>query len=110
MTLTKWMEVRIMSFEGGAAATSTLITFLLGLGIVFIGLIALILIIKLMGAIMHGKRAKQNAPEPAAQPAAKEPVAEGDRGEIVAAVSAAIATVLGESVSGIRIVSFKKVD
>ena len=37
-----------------------------------------------------------------------EPV--GDRGEIIAAVSAAIATVLGESVGGIRIVSFKKVD
>ena len=31
-------------------------------------------------------------------------------GEIKAAVAAVIATVLGESVSGIRIVSFKKVD
>ena len=37
-------------------------------------------------------------------------VPEGDRGEIIAAVSAAIATVLGESVSGIRIVSFKKAE
>ena len=31
-----------LSFEGGAAATSTLITFLLGIGIVFVGLIMLI--------------------------------------------------------------------
>lgn len=89
---------------------STLVTFLLGLGIVFIGLIALILIIKIMGWVMgavNGKRAK-NVPEPAPEPVKTVP--EGDRGEIIAAVSAAIATVLGESVSGIRIVSFKKAE
>ena len=97
-------------FEGSAAATSTLITFLLGIGIVFIGLIALIVIIKIMGALMRGTNKKkpvsvpeQEAPMPAAIP-------EGDRGEIIAAVSAAIATVMGESVSGIRIVSFKKAE
>ena len=39
-----------LTFEGGSAAVSTLITFLLGIGIVFVGLIALILIVKLMGA------------------------------------------------------------
>ncbi len=99
-----------LDFSGGAAATSTLITFLLGLGIVFIGLIALIVIIKIMGAIMRSVNAKQAKREPEPVPEVKAPVPEGDRGEIVAAVSAAIATVLGESVSGIRIVSFKKVD
>ena len=99
-----------MSFEGGSAATSTLVTFLLGLGIVFVGLVALILIIKVMGWIMRAISAKhaKAVPEPIAE--AKEAVPEGDRGEIVAAVSAAIATVLGESVSGIRIVSFKKAE
>ena len=99
-----------MSFEGGSAATSTLITFLLGLGIVFIGLIALILIIKVMGAIMRtvGKKKAQPAEESVSETKAAE--SEGDRGEIVAAVSAAIATVLGENVSGIRIVSFKKAE
>ena len=99
-----------MSFQGGEAATSTLITFLLGLGIVFIGLIALILIVKLMGVIMRAVGKQKKEPEKAPAPAAAAPVPEGDRGEIIAAVSAAIATVLGESVSGIRIVSFKKVD
>jgi sodium pump decarboxylase gamma subunit len=99
-----------LNFTGGAAATSTLITFLLGLGIVFIGLIALILIIKLMGWIMRKAQKQQPQPEQKTEAAPVERIPEGDRGEIIAAVSAAIATVLGESVSGIRIVSFKKVD
>lgn len=99
-----------LSFQGGAAATSTLITFLLGIGIVFIGLIMLIVIIKVMGAIMRNVRSKKAEAEPEPAPAAAETVPEGDRGEIIAAVSAAIATVLGESVSGIRIVSFKKAE
>lgn len=97
-----------LSFEGASAATSTLITFLLGLGIVFIGLVALIVIIKIMGAIMRGSHKAKAVPTQASEPAAAAP--EGDRGEIIAAVSAAIATVLGESVSGIRIVSFKKAE
>lgn len=98
-----------LAFDGGSAAVSTLITFVLGLGIVFIGLVALIVIIKIMGAIMKGVGKKKTASVPAPEPAAvSEP--EGDRGEIIAAVSAAIATVMGENVGGIRIVSFKKVD
>lgn len=101
-----------LSFTGGTAATSTLITFLLGLGIVFIGLIALIAIIKIMGAVMRSvdRRKTKTAPQFEEQAPAPASMPEGDRGEIIAAVSAAIATVLGESVSGIRIVSFKKVD
>ena len=126
-----------LDFTGGAAATSTLITFLLGLGIVFIsgcvfvllsvlkvyavvlpeegvviGLVALILIIKVMGAIMRasGKKKTKAVPPVEAEKPAAVPVPEGDMGEIKAAVAAVIATVLGESVSGIRIVSFKKVD
>ena len=97
-------------FEGGSAAVSTLITFLLGLGIVFIGLIALILIIKIMGAIMRNVGTKKTEPVPVKAEPEKAPEPEGDRGEIIAAVSAAIATVMGESVSGIRIVSFKKAE
>lgn len=98
-----------LDFTGGGAATSTLITFLLGIGIVFIGLIALIVIIKIMGAVMKGSNKKETAAPVKAEPTpAPEP--EGDRGEIIAAVSAAIATVMGESVSGIRIVSFKKAE
>lgn len=91
------------------AATSTLVTFLLGLGIVFIGLVALIAIIKIMGAIMNAGKKKKAEAEPVSAPVnAVEP--EGDMGEIKAAVAAVIATMLGDSVSGIRIVSFKRVD
>ena len=97
-------------FEGGSVAVSTLITFLLGLGIVFIGLIALILIIKIMGAIMRRIGAKKVEPVSVPDVPQSAPEPEGDRGEIIAAVSAAIATVMGENVGGIRIVSFKKVD
>ena len=97
-------------FEGGSAATSTLITFLLGIGIVFIGLIALIAIIKIMGALMRGTNKQKPMPESKQEEAKPAAVPEGDRGEIIAAVSAAIATVMGESVSGIRIVSFKKAE
>lgn len=97
-----------LEFTGGAAATSTLITFLLGIGIVFIGLVALIVIIKVMGALMRGTNKQKTVPEQ--EEPKPEPMPEGDRGEIIAAVSAAIATVMGESVSGIRIVSFKKAE
>ena len=89
--------------------SSTLITFLLGIGIVFIGLAALILIIKVMGGVMRAAEKKKQPAAPVWE-APDAPVPEGDRGEIIAAVSAAIATVMGESVSGIRIVSFKKAD
>ena len=99
-----------MSFEGGAALSSTLITFLLGLGIVFAGLIALIVIIKIMGAIMRGVGKKKETPVQEAKQESAAPVSEGKLGEIKAAAAAAIASVLGEGVSGIRIVSFKKVD
>ena len=97
-------------FEGGSTAVSTLITFLLGLGIVFIGLVALILIIKIMSAIMRAASKGKSVPEPVREAPAAVPEPEGNREEIIAAVSAAIATVMGESVNGIRIVSFKKVD
>ena len=100
-----------MSFEGGSAVSSTLITFLLGLGIVFIGLIALIAIIKIMGAIMRAVGKKKPAEETeTAAPAVQRAEPEGDLGEIKAAVAAALATMLGDSVKGIRIVSFKKLD
>ena len=99
-----------MSYEGGAALSSTLITFLLGLGIVFVGLIALIVIIKIMGAIMRGVGKKKETLVQEVKQESAAPVSEGNLGEIKAAAAAAIASVLGEGVSGIRIVSFKKVD
>ena len=84
----------------------TLLTFLLGFGIVFIGLIFLIFIVKLLGLCVR-MATKKATSEPS--PVVEEQPAE-NRGELVAAVSAALATVMGKQVSGIRILSMKKVD
>jgi sodium pump decarboxylase gamma subunit len=84
----------------------------LGLLIVFCVLIAIIIICKIMGAIMTAGKGKQAesaaapAPAPAAAPAPANEIP--NRGEFVAAVSAAIAEELGTDVSAIRIHSIKK--
>ena len=79
----------------------------MGLITVFFGLIVLIVICELMGAIC--KRTVK-APEAQAAPTpapAAAPIA--NRQELVAAVSAAIAEEMGTDVSAIRILSLKKV-
>lgn len=77
---------------------------LMGMGTVFFGLICLIVLTTIMGKIVGGRPAPA-APAPvAAAPAAQE----GNRQEIAAAVSAAIAEELGTDITGIRIVSMKK--
>ena len=83
---------------------SSLFVCLMGMGVVFFGLICLIVLTMIMGKIVGGRPAPA-APAPvAAAPAAQE----GNRQEIAAAVSAAIAEELGTSITGIRIVSMKK--
>ncbi len=79
---------------------------LMGMGTVFFGLICLIVLTTIMGKIVGGHAAPAvSAPAPAAAaPAAPE----GNRQEIAAAVSAAIAEELGTGITGIRIVSMKK--
>ena len=103
----------VMSFQKGTFTTDTLLTFLLGLGIVFVGLVTLVAIVKIMGSVM--KRIDSNKtklPELQPQPseAPKAAVSDADHGELIAAVSAALATVMGKQVSGIRILSMKKVN
>ena len=80
-----------------------------GIGLTFVGLICIIIICSIMGAICQ--KLVKNAPAaPAAAPAA--PVAKkaeiANKGEFVAAVAAAIAEDLGTDVSGIRIHSIKQ--
>ena len=83
---------------------SSLFVCLMGMGTVFFGLICLIVLTTVMGKVVGGRPAPA-APAPvAAAPAAQE----GNRQEIAAAVSAAIAEELGTSITGIRIVSMKK--
>ena len=84
---------------------SSLFVCLMGMGTVFFGLICLIVLTMIMGKIVGG-RAAPAAPAPAAAAPAAAP--EPNRQEVVAAVSAAIAEELGTSITGIRIVSMKK--
>ena len=74
---------------------------LMGMGTVFFGLICLVALCYAMSAICRRTERKAK-PLPAA------PAESGDQGELVAAVSAALAEELGTDVSGIRILSLKK--
>ena len=92
---------------------SSLFVCLMGVGIVFAGLVCIVLICKLMS--MFAKGGEDNAaPAPSAAPAPAAAVGINDtlppekRGEFIAAVSAAIADDLGTDVDGIRITSVKK--
>ena len=84
---------------------------LMGLGTVFVGLILIIILCKLMGVIV-GKTVDANqsatsTPTPSA-PVQTQTAIE-NKGELVAAISAAVAENLGRDVEAIRIVSIKKV-
>lgn len=85
---------------------SSLFVCLMGMGTVFFGLICLIVLTMIMGKIVGGRAAPAAA---APVPAAAAPAApEGNRQEIAAAVAAAIAEELGTDITGIRILSMKK--
>ncbi len=87
------------------------VVILLGMGIVFAGLICIVILCVLMGKVvrlLEKKEAPAAAPAPvAAAPAA---VAEAipNRSELVAAISCCLAEELGTDVSAIRIVSLSK--
>ena len=77
---------------------------LMGMGTVFFGLVCIIILTKLMSAVLGKKPAQaQSASRSAdALPQTVTP-------ELVAAVSAALAEELGTDITGIRIISMKKV-
>ena len=86
---------------------SMLTVVVMGVGIVFIGLIALVIIISIMNAIFGSIKPK----EAKAAAVTNDSISSADAKlapEAVAAVSAAIAESLGRDVSGIRILSIKK--
>ena len=87
---------------------------LMGLITVFIGLICLIIIIKIMGAIINavtGNKAPAAAPAPAAPAApapAPAPAPRAGNQQLVAAIAAAIAEEMGEDVDHIKILSIRR--
>jgi len=98
-----------------AAANSDIPTWFvvgMGMGIVFIGLVCLIVLISLMGSIMKRVNTKNEAAAAvsrAAAPAVPAAAAIPNRGELVAAISVALAEELGKDVKAIRIHSIKRV-
>lgn len=82
--------------------------FLMGFGMVFIGLICIIILCSILGAICR----KLFKDAPAQQPARfAAPVLSGsikNKGEFAAAIAAAIAEEMGTDVKGIRILSINK--
>ena len=93
---------------------------LMGMGIVFVGLICIVVLCSLMSKVVKIlEKMNESAPAPAtAQPSVAAPAAAPvaavqapveNRQELVAAISAVLAEELGTDVSGIRILSLKKV-
>lgn len=89
-----------------AESISNLTVFGFGMALVFVGLICIIAICSIMGAICK-RFIKENSPTQAA--ISKKSNGEiQNKGEIVAAIACAIAEDLGTDISGIRIKTLKK--
>lgn len=85
---------------------SSIFVCLMGMGTVFFGLICLIALTYLMSAVVG--RGKKPAPAQSASRSA-DALPQTVTPELVAAVSAALAEELGTDITGIRIISMKKV-
>ncbi len=80
----------------------------MGIGVVFVGLIAIILLCKIMGLFFVGSGKKEeNTAKATAVPAVQNAVIE-NRQEIIAAVTAVCAEEMGKDISALRVISFKK--
>ena len=84
---------------------SNLFVVLMGICTVFIGLICIIVIVSIMGAICR----KLVKPAPQAQALPASAPQQGTTPEMIAAVAAAIAEDMGTDISAIRITSIKKI-
>jgi sodium pump decarboxylase gamma subunit len=94
---------------------NNLTVILMGIGVVFAGLIGLIIVCTIMGKICAAAfktKAAENAAPVAAPAPASQASADGiaDRGAFIAAVSAAIAEASGTDAAGLRIVKIEKLN
>ena len=91
----------------GKTATPDWMVVVMGVGVVFVGLILIILICKIMGLFFTKTAKADNKPaKPVAPVATNAPIA--NRQEIIAAVTAACAEDMGKDISALRVISFKK--
>jgi len=87
---------------------SSLFVTLMGIGTVFFGLICIIFLTMVMGAVLKGKE-KAPAAAAAAPVAAPAPKPQGMQPEIVAAITAALSEEVGISSRSMNIVNIKKI-
>ena len=78
----------------------------MGVGVVFLGLVLIILICKIMGLFFVKTTKADSKPATAAAPANNAVIQ--NRQEIIAAVTAVCAEEMGKDVSALRVISFKK--
>ncbi len=81
---------------------------LLGMGIVFLGLICIVILCTIMGKVMTLLGKAEDRPSAPVEEAAA-PAVIPNRQELVAAVSCCLAEELGTDVTAIRILSIKKI-
>lgn len=82
----------------------------MGLGVVFFGLICIVVLCSLMSLILKERGQKETVPvTPVASPAQSVAAPIANKQEIIAGVCAVIAEELGTDVSGIKVLSFKKI-
>lgn len=94
-----------------AVEYSKLFVVLFGIGVVFFGLICIIILTAIMGKIMTAFAKNQPAPAPVASasaPRAAAPAPAGVAPEIIAAITAALSEEPGISSHGVNITSIKK--
>lgn len=106
-------ETIISAVADTAKEPSILFVILMGIGVVFFGLVCIIILCTLMSKIVCALEKNAPADEAPAAKAVPAPQAETlspeKRREIIAAVSAVCAEELGTDVSAIRITSFKRI-
>ena len=87
---------------------SNLFVCLMGMGTVFVGLTCLVFLVNAMGAVL--RKTQKSEPAAASAPVAVQPQMDNaKKGELMAAIAAAIAEDMGTDISAVRIVSIKKV-
>ena len=100
--------IKNLALATDVAATPDWMVVVMGVGVVFLGLVLIILICKIMGLFFAKSAKTESKPAaPVAASAATNATIE-NRQEIIAAVTAAVAEEMGKDISALRVISFKK--
>lgn len=100
--------IRNLTLNGAGTKTpDDWMVVVMGVGVVFLGLVLIIMICKIMGLFFAKTTTKSSEPVFSKAPVATAAPIE-NRQEIIAAVTAACAEDMGKDVSALRVISFKK--